>query len=153
MNNRRILSVILLLVLVLSTAGCSGGDTARERALPSLPPLPSAAEAQKAVCEGLTAVNGSVTALGNIDAATAVNDIKALKTQADTWVAAIKAANQVLNRPNISELTTAYDNLSLQITSLPDGAALGAAATTNIRSSVVAVQSALGQARTALNCP
>jgi hypothetical protein len=98
-------------------------------------------------------VNSSVASLGAIDAGTAVADVKALKARLDTAVQAIKAANTVLNRPGITDMTTAYDNLALQITGLPDGSTVSATAEANIEAGVAAVQSALGQARTALSCP
>jgi hypothetical protein len=122
-------------------------------ALPSLPALPSADEARRAVCQSLAAINSGVGLLANIDATTTVNDIKAVRAQVDTWVQAAKAANQVLNQPNIADMTSAYDNLALQISRLPDGAALSESATTNIRAGVGAVQSALNQARASLTCP
>ena len=137
----------LLLVLALGLAGCGAAP------IPTLPALPSAADAQKAVCDALTSVNTNVAGLANLSPASAVNDVKALRAQLDTWVQAIKAANQVLNRPNITELTTAYDSLALQINSLPDGQAIGATAEANIEAGVKTVQDALAQARTALSCP
>lgn len=144
----RIQSVLLvvLLLLTLGLAGCG-------EQMPTLPALPSAAEAQKAVCDALTSVNSTVAALRNLSPTSATSDVKALRAQVDTWVQAIKAANQVLNRPNITELTTAYDNLSMQITNLPDGQAIGATAEANIEAGVKTVQDALAQARTALSCP
>lgn len=138
--------LVVLLLLTLSLAGCG-------EQMPTLPALPSAAEAQKAVCDALTSVNSSVASLSNLSPTSTVNEVKALRAQVDTWVQAIKAANQVLNRPNITELTNAYDNLALQINSLPEGQAIGATAEANIEAGVKTVQDALTQARTALSCP
>jgi len=145
MLRREALLAILLLVMIL--AGCGGNQ------LPTLPPLPSAAEAQKIVCDALTSVNTNVTALGNINPSSTVNDVKALRGQVETWVQAIKAANSVLNNTNITELTNSYDNLSLQINSLPNGATIGATAEANIEVGVASMQAALVQARAALSCP
>jgi hypothetical protein len=139
----------LLVVLLLVMLGLAGCDTSQ---MPTMPALPSAAEAQKAVCDALTGINSGVASLGNLSPTSTVSEVKALKTQVDTWVQAIKAANQVLNRPNITELTTAYDNLVLQINSLPDGQAIGATAEANIEAGVKTVQAAIAQARTALSC-
>jgi len=139
--------LVFVLLLALSLAGCGGNG------LPTLPALPSAAEAQKAVCDALTSANTSVAALGNLNPTSTVNDVKALRGQVDTWVQAIKAANSVLNNANITELTTSYDNLSLQINSLPNGQAIGATAEANIETGVKTVQDAITQARTALSCP
>lgn len=138
--------LVVLLLLTLSLAGCG-------EQMPTLPALPSAAEAQTAVCTALTSVTNTVAALSNLSPTSAASEVKALRAQVDTWVQAIKAANQVLNQPNISELTTAYDNLSLQISGLPDGQAIGATAEANIEAGVKTVQDALSQARTALSCP
>ena len=137
----------VLLLLAVSLAGCGGNG------LPTLPALPSAAEAQKAVCDALTSVNSNVTALGNLSPTSTVNDVKALRGQVDTWVQAIKAANSVLNNANITELTTSYDNLSLQINNLPAGETIGATAEANIESGVKTLQETITQARTALSCP
>jgi hypothetical protein len=145
--SQRSLTFLLALLLTLTAAGCGATQ------LPTMPPLPSAAEAQSAVCNSLTGINNSVATLAAVDGSMAVADIKALKANIDTAVQAVKAANSVLNRPNITELTNAYDNLALQINNLPDGANLNESAMTNIRAGTVAVQTALGQARTALSCP
>jgi hypothetical protein len=139
------LLLVVLLLLTLGLAGCG-------EQMPTLPALPSAAEAQKIVCDALTSVNSSVASLSNLSPTSTVNEVKALRAQLDTWVQAIKAANQVLNRPNITELTTAYDNLALQINSLPDGQAIGATAEANIEAGVKVVQDAVAQARAALSC-
>lgn len=143
--SKKLLLLALALWLALSLAGCG-------EQVPTLPALPSAADAQKGVCDALTGINSGVASLGNLSPTTTVNDVKALRAQVDTWVQAIKAANQVLNRPNITELTTAYDNLALQINNLPDGQAIGATAETNIEATVKSVQDAIAQARTALTC-
>ena len=137
----------ILLLLAVSLTGCGGNQ------LPTLPALPSAAEAQKAVCDALTSVNSNVTALSNLSPTSTVNDVKALRGQVDTWLQAIKAANSVLNNANITELTNSYDNLSLQINSLPNGETIGATAEANIEAGVKTVQDAIIQARTALSCP
>ena len=76
-----------------------------------------------------------------------------MKANIDTAVQAVKAANAVLNRPTITEMTNAYDNLALQIANLPDGQAVSESAAANIAAGTAAVQTALGQARTALSCP
>lgn len=137
----------ILLLLAVSLLGCGGNQ------LPTLPALPSAAEAQKAVCDALTSVNTNVAALGNLSPTSTANDVKALRGQVDTWVQAIKAANSVLNNANITELTNSYDNLSLQINNLPAGETIGATAEANIEAGVKTLQDAITQARTALSCP
>jgi hypothetical protein len=122
--------------------------------MPSLPDvgsLPSAADAQKAVCTGLGEVTAQLQRLATISASTTAADIKELKAPIDTAVAAVRAANQVLNQATITELTTQYDSLTETINALPDDAAAGEAAT-RIQQGAVAVQNALGQARTALSC-
>lgn len=144
---QRSLVLVLALLLTLVTAGCGATQ------LPTMPALPSAAEAQSAVCDSLTRINTSVGSLAAVNGSTAVADLKAIKASLDTAVQAIKAANGVLNRPTITELTNAYDNLALQISSLPDGSALSESARANIETGTAAVQTALGQARSALSCP
>jgi len=144
-RTQAVLAMLFLLALVL--AGCGSNQ------LPTLPALPSAAEAQKAVCDALTSVNSSVAALGNLNPASTVDDVKTLRAKVDTWVQAIKAANSVLNNTNITEMTNSYDNLSLQINSLPNGQAIGATAEANIEATVKTVQDAIIQARTTLSCP
>jgi hypothetical protein len=57
----------------------------------------------------------------------------------------------VLNRPNITDLTTQYDNLSATINGLSDNATVGETAAA-VQSGAVAVRDALTQARTALSC-
>jgi hypothetical protein len=140
----RILPAALAVLLVLG--GCS------TPALPSVPNLPSAADAQKAVCDSLAAITSGVDQLATVDANTTVAELKALKAPVDTAVAAIKAANQVLNQANITELTTSYDNLTATIADLPDNAAIGETAAA-VQAGAVTVRGALGQARTALTCP
>lgn len=137
----------ILLLLAVSLAGCGGNQ------LPTLPALPSAAEAQKAVCDGLTVVNSNVTSLGNISPSSTVNDIKALKANIDIGVQAIKAANSVLNRQAITDLTNNYDNLALQINGLTSGQVISPETEAQIEAGVASVQVALTQARTALSCP
>jgi hypothetical protein len=134
------------LLVLISLAGCGATP------LPGVPALPSAADAQKAVCGSLVGITSGVDRLASIDASTTVADLKSIKAPVDTAVAAIKAANQVLNQPNIAEMTTAYDNLTATISRLPDNAAVGETAV-RIRSGAVAVRDALIQARVALACP
>jgi hypothetical protein len=119
--------------------------------VPDVGALPSAADAQKAVCTGLGEVTAQLQRLATINASTTAADIKELKAPIDTAVAAVKAANQVLNQATITELTTQYDSLTATVNALPDNAAVGETAT-RIQEGAVAVQNALGQARTALNC-
>lgn len=133
------------LVVVVILAGCSGAQS------PSVPSLPSAADAQTAICTSLTAVASGVDKLANINPSTTVADLKALKAPVDTAVAALKAANQVLNRPNITDLTTQYDSLSATINGLSDNATVGETAAA-VQAGAVAVRDALAQARTALAC-
>jgi hypothetical protein len=135
-----------LLLVVAALGGCSTPQ------LPAVPALPSAADAQKAVCDSLTAITSSVDGLANVNAATSVADLKSLKAPVDSAVAAIKAANQVLNQANITEMTTAYDNLTTTINQMPENAAVGEMAA-NVQAGAVTVRTALGQARTALTCP
>ena len=142
----RISHILSAVVLVLvSLAGC--GSTQ----VPSVPALPSAADAQKAVCVSLAAVTSGVDKLANVNASTTVADLKALKAPVDTAVAAIKGANQVLNQANITEMTTAYDNLTVTINGLSDNAAIGETAVA-VQAGAVAVRDALTHARTALAC-
>ncbi len=138
--------ILLLVVSLLALAGLAGCAEVR------LPALPSAAEAQTAICGSLAALTQRLERLARVDAAMSVADIQALKAQVDTAVEAIRAANQVLNRPAITDLTNSYDNLAATINRLPDDAALGAAAD-NVRSGAAGVLAALAQARTALSCP
>jgi hypothetical protein len=120
--------------------------------VPGVPALPSAADAQKAVCVSLAAITSGVDRLANVDAAMTVAELKSLKAPVDTAVAAIKAANQVLNQANVTEMTTAYDSLTATINGLPGNAAIGETAM-RVQAGAVAVRDALGQARTALTCP
>ncbi len=145
MVTRMPLVLSALLVVLLSLAGCSGAQS------PSVPALPSAADAQKAICTSLAVINTGVDQLANINPSTTVADLKALKAPVDTAVAAIKAANQVLNRPNITDLTTQYDSLSATISGLSDNATVGDTAAA-VQSGAVAVRDAITQARTALAC-
>ncbi len=138
-----VLSAVLLVLV--SLGGCSGAPS------PSVPALPSAADAQKAICTSLAAVNVGVDKLANINPDTTVTDLKALKAPVDNAVAALKAANQVLNRPNITDLTTQYDSLSATISGLSDNATVGDTAAA-VQSGAVTVRDALTQARTALAC-
>ena len=131
--------------MLLSLAGCGGAQS------PSAPALPSAADAQNAICTSLAVVNSGVDKLANINPSTTVADLKALKAPVDTAVAALKAANQVLNRPNITDLTTQYDSLSATINGLSDNATVGETAAA-VQSGAVAVRDAINQARTALSC-
>jgi hypothetical protein len=147
---RKFVLVLPALLLVLLTLG--GCDGAQAPGLPDIPNLPSAADAQKAVCDSLTAITAGVDRLANVNAATTVAELKALKAPVDTAVAAIKAANQVLNQPNITELTTEYDGLTATIDDLPDNAAVGDTAAA-VQVGAAAVRDALRQARTALTCP
>lgn len=133
------------LLVLMSLGGCSGVPS------PSVPALPSAADAQNAICTSLVAITSGVDQLANINPNTTVADLKALKAPVDNAVAAIKAANQVLNRPNITDLTTQYDNLSATINGLSDNATVGETAAA-VQSGAVAVRDALTQARTALSC-
>ena len=146
MYKKQYLLFALVLAALLSLAGCGGQA-------PTLPALPSAADAQKALCDSLAGLNNSVASLANVDPSSAVNDIKALKANVDTAVQASKAANAVLNRPAITDLTTSYDNLALQINGLADGQTIGPVAEANIAAGVKTLQDALAQARTALSCP
>jgi alanyl-tRNA synthetase len=131
---------------MLIVGGCSAPQ------IPAVPNLPSAADAQKAVCDSLTAITAGVDRLAAVSANTTVADLKALKAPVDTAVAAIKAANQVLNQANITELTTSYDSLTATINQLPENAAVGETAT-RVQAGAVAVRDALSGARTALTCP
>lgn len=143
----RRLGAALLVLAILS--GCSAPALP---SVPNLPTLPSAADAQEVVCDSLAALTSGVERLANVEAGTTVADLKALKAPIDTAVAAIKAANQVLNQASIAELTTSYDNLSVTINQLPENAAVGETAT-RVRAGAAAVRDALGQTRTALTCP
>lgn len=134
-----------LLLALVSLGGCSGAES------PSVPALPSAADAQKAICTSLAVVASGVDQLANINPSTTVADLKALKAPIDTAVAAVKAANQVLNRPNLTDLTTQYDNLSATINGLSDNATVGETAAA-VQAGAGAVRDALAQARTALAC-
>jgi uncharacterized phage infection (PIP) family protein YhgE len=135
-----------LLLVIVSLGGCGAEQ------LPAVPALPSAADAQKAVCDSLRAITSGVDQLANVNATTTVAELKSLKAPVDTAVAAIKAANQVLNQANITEMTTAYDNLTTTINQMPDNAAVGEMAA-SVQAGAVTVRTALGQARTALTCP
>ena len=146
MLRRLAFSLSVILLVLLSLAGCGATE------MPGVPALPSAADAQKAVCVSLAAVTSGVDGLANVNAATTVADLKSLKAPVDTAVAAIKAANQVLNQANVTEMTTAYDNLTATINGLPDNAAIGETAV-RVQAGAVAVRNALGQARAALTCP
>lgn len=134
------------LIVLASLTGCGTAE------LPTMPALPSAADAQKMVCDSLTSVASGVDKLANVNASTTVADLKSLKAQVDTAVAAIKAANQVLNQANITELTTSYDSLTATINGMPDNAAVGETAA-RVQAGAIAVRNALNQARTALTCP
>ena len=145
MITRMALYVAALLLALMSLAGCGGAQS------PSAPALPSAADAQNAICTSLAAVTSGVDQLANINPSTTVADLKALKAPVDSAVAALKAANQVLNRPNITDLTTQYDSLSATINGLSDNASVGETAAA-VQSGAVAVRDAINQARTALAC-
>lgn len=145
MKTRMAFLVSVLLLALMSLAGCGGAQA------PSAPALPSAADAQNAICTSLAVVNTGVDRLANINPSTTVADLKALKAPVDSAVAALKAANQVLNRPNITDLTTQYDSLSATINGLSDNASVGETAAA-VKSGAVAVRDTINQARTALAC-
>lgn len=145
MPTRIALIFFAFILALVSLAGCGGAQS------PSAPALPSAADAQTAICTSLAAVNSGVDKLANINPSTTVADLKALKAPVDSAVAALKAANQVLNRPNITDLTTQYDSLSATINGLSDNASVGETAAA-VQSGAVAVRDAINQARTALSC-
>ena len=145
MITRMVILVSALLLVLVSLAGCGGAQS------PAVPALPSAADAQNAICTSLAAVASGVDKLAEINPSTTVADLKALKAPVDTAVAALKAANQVLNRPNITDLTTQYDNLSATVNGLSDNATVGETAAA-VQAGAVAVRDALAQARTALAC-
>lgn len=145
MITRMALLISALLLTLMSLAGCGGAQS------PVAPALPSAADAQNAICTSLAAVNAGVDKLANINPSTTVADLKALKAPVDSAVAALKAANQVLNRPNITDLTTQYDSLSATVNGLSDNATVGETAAA-VKSGAVAVRDAINQARTALSC-
>ena len=141
MKKTRMVTVVMIaLAAVLLLSACGG-------TVPSV----GGGNAQAALCQGVSGVRVAVAGLSNVSADTSVADLQAQVQKLDTLVEALRAANGVLQRPAINDLITQYGNFKQQVSAVANQETLGVAVD-GLRQNVTAINVALDQATSALNC-
>ena len=134
-----ILSIILTFGLLL--AGCSnlpGAGAARDAA-------------QTAACQAFGPLATAIGQIGELSATATAADAKALSAKLDGPLKPVRSIAGTLRITELELLIAAYDKLAALVNDLPDDAPLAQSAV-DVQAAVAEMQTALGKARTALNC-
>lgn len=118
----------------------------------SAPSIPTAADAQKAVCQSLSRVAAGVDRLAAVNPQTKVAELKALKSQLDGVMQSVRTANTALNIAAVGQMVTAYDGLATQLNGLADNATIDDATAARIKQAVAGMQDSITQASAGLKC-
>lgn len=108
-------------------------------------------EARQAICQALNSLRSAAVNLTEIDRNTSVAQVQEIRGSVAKLIEAARAANTVLQNPQITEMVNSFEEFSRTVDGLNPEQRLGDAAV-GLQASATQVVSALDQSYQALQC-